>query len=104
MNPGDESDVNIKVTTEDGTCLIGQGSNCKITKSTRGDTSLYQIVKIDGTNLKIRYSGAGTILEKFTILPEDPDGTLPDGNWNVEIIKDNQISRFYYKISYTPTE
>lgn len=104
VNPGDESDVNIKVTTEDGTCLIGQGSNCKITKSTRGDTSLYQIVKIDGINLKIRYSGAGTILEKFTILPEDPDGTLPDGNWNVEIIKDNQISRFYYKISYTATE
>jgi len=104
VNPGDESDVNIKVTTEDGTCLIGQGSNCKITKSTRGDTSLYQIVKIDGTNLKIRYSGAGTILEKFTILPEDPDGTLPDENWNVEIIKDNQISRFYYKISYTATQ
>jgi len=104
VNLGDESDVNIKVTMEDGTCLIGQGSNCKITKSTRGDTSLYQTVKIDGTNLKVRYSGAGTTLEKFTILPEDPDGTLPDGNWNVEIIKDNQISRFYYKISYTATE
>ncbi len=104
VNSGDESAVNIKVTTEDGTCLIGQGSNCKITKSTRSDTSLYQIVNIDGTNLKVRYSGAGTILEKFTILPEDPDGTLPDGNWNVEIIKNNQISRFYYKISYTATQ
>jgi len=104
VNSGDESAVNIKVTTEDGTCLIGQGSNCKITKSTRSDTSLYQIINIDGTNLKVRYSGAGTILEKFTILPEDPDGTLPDGNWNVEIIKNNQISRFYYKISYTATQ
>ena len=104
VNAGDESAVNIKVTTEDGTCLIGQGSNCKITKSTRSDTSLYKIVNIDGTNFKVRYSGAGTVLEKFTILPEDPDGTLPDGNWNVEIIKDNQISRFYYKISYTSTE
>ncbi len=103
-SPNDESDVNIKVTIEDGTCLIGQDSSCKITKSTRGATSLYQIVEIDGTNLKVRYSGPGSALEKFTILPEDPDDVIPDGKWNVEIIKDNQISRFYYKISYTSTE
>ena len=104
VTPGDESDVNIKVTTGDGTCLIGQDSKCKITKSTRGTTSLYKIVEIAGTNLKVRYSGPGTTLEKFTILPEDSGGVIPDGKWNVEIIKDNQISRFYYKISYTPTE
>ncbi len=104
VNRGDESDVNIKITTEDGTCLIGQDSNCKITKSTRGTTSLYKIVEIDGTNLKVRYSGPGSALEKFTILPEDSDGVIPDGKWNVEIIKDKQISRFYYKISYTSTQ
>jgi len=104
VTPGDEPDVNIKVTTGDGTCLIGQDSKCKITKSTRGTTSLYQIVEIDGTNLKVRYSGPGTTLEKFTILPEDSGDVIPDGKWKVEIIKDNQISRFYYKISYTPTE
>lgn len=104
VNIGDESKVNIKVTTDDGTCLIGQDDVCKITKSTREGSSLYKIVKVGDTDLKIRYSGHGTKLEKFTILPEDPNGSIPEGDWNIEIIKDKQISRFYYKISYTSIE
>ncbi len=104
VNIGDESKVNIKVTTDDGTCLIGQDEGCKITKSTREGSSLYKIVKVGDTDLKIRYSGHGTKLEKFTILPDDPNGTIPEGDWNIEIIKDKQISRFYYKISYTSIE
>lgn len=104
VNVGDESKVNIKVTSGDGTCLIGQDDDCKITKSTREGSSLYKIVKVGDTDLKIRYSGHGTKLEKFTILPEGKDGTIPEGDWNVEIIKDKQISRFYYKISYTSIE
>ncbi|MGI0009937.1 MAG: lamin tail domain-containing protein, partial [Nitrosopumilaceae archaeon] len=104
VNAGDESKVNIRVTTEDGTCLIGQDDDCKVTKSTREGSSLYKIIQVDDTNLKIRYSGHGAKLEKFTILPEAPNGTIPEGDWNVEIIKDKQISRFYYKISYTSVE
>lgn len=104
VNVGDESSVNIMVIANDGTCLIGQNSDCKVTKSTREGNSLYKTVKINDTNLKIRYSGAGVKLEKFTILSEDPNGMIPDGKWNVEIIKDNQVSRFYYKISYTSVE
>lgn len=104
VNVGDESAVNIKVISNDGTCLIGQDSDCKVTKSTREGSSLYKTVKIGDTNLKVRYSGAGVKLEKFTILSEDPNGMIPDGKWNVEIIKDNQVSRFYYKISYTSVE
>ena len=104
VNVGDESKVNIKVTTDDGTCLIGQDDDCKITKSTREDSSLYKIVKVGDTDLKVRYSGHGTKLEKFTILPENKDGMIPEGDWMVEIIKDNQVSRFYYKISYTSEE
>jgi hypothetical protein len=104
VNVGDESSVNIKVIANDGTCLIGQDSDCKVTKSTREGNSLYKTVKIGDTNLKVRYSGAGVKLEKFTILPDDSNGMIPDGKWNVEIIKDNQISRFYYKISYTSVQ
>ncbi len=104
VNAGDESKVNIRVTTDDGTCLIGQDDDCKVIKSTREGSSLYKIVKVDDTSLKIRYSGHGAKLEKFTILSEGPDGTIPEGGWNVEIIKDKQISRFYYKISYTSVE
>jgi len=104
VNVGDESKVNIKVIADDGTCIIGQDNDCKVTKSTREGSSLYKIVKVGDANLKIRYSGNSVKLEKFTILPEDPNGTIPEGNWNVEIIKDKQISRFYYKISYTSVE
>ncbi|HSD05123.1 MAG TPA: lamin tail domain-containing protein [Nitrosopumilaceae archaeon] len=100
VNQGDESSVNIKLTF-DGVCIIGPDSDCQVTKSTRDDSSLYQIIEIDGENLKVRYSGSGAKLEKFTILPDDSDGMIPSGDWNVEIIKNKQISRFYYKISYT---
>ncbi len=103
VNSGDESSVNVKVTL-DNMCLIGQDSDCKIIKSTRSSDSLYEIIKIDDTNFKVRYSGPAAKLEKFTILPEDPNGTIPDGDWNVQIVKDNQISRFYYKISYKTQE
>lgn len=100
VSSGDESAVNMKLTF-DGMCIIGPDSGCQVTKSTRDGSSLYQVVEIDGQNIKVRYSGSDVKLEKFTILPEDSDGVIPSGDWNVEIIKDKQISRFYYKISYT---
>jgi hypothetical protein len=100
VNPGDNSVVNLKVTF-DGTCIIGPDSGCKVKKSTRDGSSLYQIVKVNDENLRIRYSGPNVGIEKFTILPEDANAMIPNGDWNVEIIKDKQISRFYYKISYT---
>jgi hypothetical protein len=92
--------VNIKLLF-DGTCIIGPDSDCKVKKSTRDGSSLYKIVIIGDENIKVRYSGSSAKLEKFTILPEDSLGTIPHGDWEVEVIKDNQVSRFYYKISYT---
>ena len=102
VNFGDEPEVNIKLISNDGICIIGQEDDCEISKSTRDGSSLYKIVEIDETDLKIRYSGHGTRLEKFTILPENDGESIPEGNWNVDIVKDKQISRFYYKITYTP--
>ena len=55
---------------------------------------------MDGLNLNVRYSGPDVRLEKFSILPESPNVFLPDRNWNVEVIKDDEVSRFYYKITY----
>jgi len=43
-------------------------------------------------------------LEKFSILPESSDTFLPDTNWNVEILKDDEITRFYYKVTYKTLE
>ena len=101
---GEEANVNIKISTEDGTCIIGQESDCLVTDSTRGPGAIYKIVEIDGVNYKVRYSGIDARLEKFTILPESSDGNLLDSTWNVEVIKDDQPSRLYYKITYVLPE
>jgi len=101
---GEEANVNIKITTQDGLCIIGQEAECFVTNSTRGPGTIYQIVEIDNVNYKIRYSGPDVRLEKFTILPESSSGTLSDSIWNVEVIKDEQPSRLYYKITYVTSE
>lgn len=101
---GEESNVNIKITTEDGTCIIGQESGCMVSDSTRAPGTIYQVVEIDGKNYNIRYSGPDARLEKFTILPESSIETLPNSTWNVEVIKDEQLSRLYYKITYITIE
>jgi hypothetical protein len=100
VNSGDESNVNVKVTLGDGTCLIGQDSSCKITGSTQSSGSIYKTIQIGNQNFLVGYSGPGARLEKFTILPADANGVIPDGQWNVQILKKDQPSRFYYQITY----
>ena len=101
---GEESDVNLRITTSGGQCVIGQGSDCLVTESTRKPGAIYSIVTIDDVNYKIRYSGDDVRLEKFSIVPEDSASKIDIDNWNVEIIKDEQPSRFYYKVSYVALE
>ncbi|MHA7647578.1 lamin tail domain-containing protein [Nitrosopumilus sp. S4] len=101
---GDESSVNLQIMSSDGTCIIGQLEECLVKESTRKQGQIYDVVEIDGINYNVRYSGSDVRLEKFTILPESSDGFLPDTNWNIEILKDDQISRFYYKITYKSVE
>jgi hypothetical protein len=100
VNHGDESNVNLKVTFEDGTCLIGQDSDCKITGSTQNAGSLYKTIQIGNQSFLVGYSGSGARLEKFTILPADENSVIQDGQWNVQIIKKDEPSRFYYQITY----
>ncbi|MBI1828691.1 MAG: lamin tail domain-containing protein [Thaumarchaeota archaeon] len=99
VNHGDESNVNLKVTFEDGTCLIGQDSNCKITGSTQHAGSLYQTIQIGNQNFLVGYTGSGARLEKFTILPADENAVIQDGQFNVQILKKDEPSRFYYQIT-----
>jgi len=103
-NRGQESLVNIRVTTESGVCLIGPDPDCTIRESTRAPGAIYQKVNADGNEYKVRYSGHEAKLEKFTILPVDPDGTLPDMDWDVDIQKGDQSSFFYYKVTYVDDE
>ena len=46
-------------------------------------------------------------LSKYSELPwarlqkfERTDDFLPNANWNVEVLKDDEVSRFYYKVTY----
>ena len=100
----DESNVNLKISTATGTCIIGPDADCLVRESTRKQGQIYDVVEVDGISLNVRYSGPDVRLEKFSILPESPTAFLPDANWNVEVIKDDQVSRFYYKVTYKTLE
>jgi hypothetical protein len=96
----DQSNVNLRVTSESGICVIGPEEDCLVKDSTRTLGQIYNVVSVDGISLKVRYSGPDVYLEKFDILPESSAEFLPNTNWNVDVIKDDQVSRFYYKINY----
>jgi hypothetical protein len=101
---GEESVVNIQVSTSDGTCIIGQNISCMVSESTRKPGEIYEIVTIDDINYKVRYTGSDVRLEKFSILPESSGTEIDIKDWNVQVIKDDQPTRFYYKISYVNFE
>ena len=101
---GDEANVNLKVTSATGVCIIGPDADCFVSESTRKPGKIYDVVQVDGTNFNVRYSGPDVRLEKFSILPEDPGAFLPDAIWTVDVIKDDQVSRFYYKTTYKTVE
>ncbi len=101
---GDESNVNLKVSTVSGVCIIGSDTDCLVKESTRKQGQIYDVVEVDGISLNVRYSGPDVRLEKFSILPESSTAFLPDTSWNVEVIKDEQVSRFYYKVTYKTLE
>ena len=96
----DQSIVNIKVSTQNGLCIIGPGADCLVSESTQVPGSIYDTVEIDGASYNVRYTGPDVRLEKFSILPESSDELLPEADWDIQIIKDDQVSRFYYKVTY----
>jgi hypothetical protein len=101
---GEESNVNLKITTQDGTCIIGPDTECMVKESTRKPGQIYEVVTINGIDFNVRYSGPDVLLEKYTILPFDSDAFLPESTLNVEVLKEEQSSRLYYKVTYVVTE
>ena len=95
-----QSTVNLQVSSESGVCIIGPSSDCLVGESTRKPGQIFEVVQVDGMNLNVRYSGPDVRLEKFSILPQSSDDFLPDSNWNVEVLKSDEVSRFYYKVTY----
>ena len=101
---GEEPNVNVRVISESGVCVVGQEDDCLVQDSTRKPGEIYDIVEVDGVSLKVRYSGPDARVEKFSILPESSTSMLPDSVWNIQVEKDDQASRLYYKINYSPLE
>tara|TARA_B110000438_G_C15790100_1_gene640284 strand:- start:78 stop:2051 length:1974 start_codon:yes stop_codon:yes gene_type:complete len=95
-----QSNVNLRVESNSGICIIGNTDECLVSESTRKPGQIFEVVQVDDLVLNVRYTGHDVRLEKFSILPASSDKFLPDTNWNIEVIKDNEISRFYYKITY----
>jgi hypothetical protein len=104
MSKDAKSDVNLRVVSDSGICIIGQGDECLVSDSTRKPGQIFDVIDVDGLSLNVRYTGPDVRLEKFSILPESSDEFLPDTNWSVEVIKDDEISRFYYKVTYKTLE
>ncbi len=100
VNPGDENDISVKVSSQNGTCIIGQDSNCLVSQSTEQSGMLYKTVPIDGKNFLVGYSGTGLRLQQFSILPATTTDVIPDGQWSVDVIKKDQVTRFYYQVTY----
>ncbi|MGI0018257.1 MAG: hypothetical protein ACREA1_06070, partial [Nitrosotalea sp.] len=101
VNPGDENSVSVKISSQDGTCIIGPDAGCKVTQSTIHSGSLYQTVTVGGMDYLVGYTGTGVRVEQFSIMPAHSGDTIPDGQWGVEVIKKDQVTRFYYQITYT---
>ena len=75
-----------------------------VNESTRKPGAIYETVTIGEDKYKIRYTGTDVRLEKFSILPEASGTEIDIKDWNVQIIKDEQPTRFYYKVSYVNLE
>ena len=73
--------VRYKVVSPDGTCVIGADQNCLVTNSTHTFDVGFKTVTVNGQLYQVRYSGANSTLERFSISSVDP--IL--GQWRVEV-------------------
>jgi hypothetical protein len=101
INPSDVNSVSLKVSAQDGTCIIGSDSGCKVSGSTVQAGGAYQTVTVDGMDYLVGYSGTGGRLAQFSIIPAHTGDVIPDGQWGVQIIKKDQVTKFYYQVTYT---
>jgi hypothetical protein len=100
VNPGDENAVSLKVISPNGTCIIGLSADCDVSQSTFQGSSLYQDVKIGNETILVGFSGPDQRIQQFSILPFNAIDNLQAGQWNIQVIKNDQVSRFYYQVTY----
>ncbi|HEX5456760.1 MAG TPA: LamG-like jellyroll fold domain-containing protein [Candidatus Nitrosotalea sp.] len=99
--------MRFKVTTSDGTCIIGADNDCLVTKSTLGLAGNFKSITVGDQIYRIRYSGPNDALERFSITSIDS----MSGNWKVEIESTNGLlpsahamDDVYLKVKYRAVE
>lgn len=100
---GNEQGVNLHVATTNGTCIIGQDDGCIISNSTGPEDSA-TMVHLYGIQHLIRYTGPDAVFERFSILPAQEGSGLTLEPFHVSVIKEDQVSRFYYQVVYEPVD
>jgi len=87
-----DENLRFRVTAPDGTCVIGGSSDCKVSESTAYNRGGLNTVEIDGQVLRVKYSGEGSTLERFSITSFDP--IL--GDWKVELESADGVVPYAY--------
>lgn len=98
---GSEKTVNLMITADDGTCIIGQSEDCLVSGPTKENGLAYKTVTFAGLQYKITYSGPEPILEKFSIAPALAEDVIPDSSWFIEVENHVPTAKIYYEIVYT---
>ncbi|MDE1725270.1 MAG: hypothetical protein KGH76_05180, partial [Thaumarchaeota archaeon] len=98
-----------KVTSPDGTCVIGPSDGCLVSSSTLGNSGGIKSITLGDQVYRVRYTGSDDTLERFSITSADSLA----GNWKVEIdstdtmipiahAMDNVILKVKYRAVDTP--
>ncbi|MCV0367793.1 MAG: hypothetical protein K5798_11105, partial [Nitrosopumilus sp.] len=66
------SDLRFRVTDPQGQCIIGGTEECLINDNTRGNRGGLESIPYGDQILRVRYSGADNMLERFSITSIDP--------------------------------
>jgi hypothetical protein len=91
------------VTSPDGTCVIGDSSDCLVQSSTLHQANHSKTITLNGQEFKVQYTGKDSPLQRFTITSSDPIV----GQWKVSLVRDGQEQiqsedQTMLKIKYVP--
>lgn len=74
-------ELKFRVTAPNGQCIIGTSDECSVQDSTRENRGGLQSVPYDDQTLRVKYSGADSTFERFSITSIDP----LIGDWTVTL-------------------
>ena len=91
----------ISLSSPTGTCIVGIDDSCIVKEMTAVTSDgPYEIVNVDGTSYKVRYSGSDANIETFTVLPAVQGQVFDDSTWQIKIHDEGLPTKFHYKITY----